>query len=107
MLQKLIYSIFVFLSLDYSNFYVFILIIVFGRTCYGTTVSREKLPMDEMRCLRTFAQRDSTRSIPWLYCQGSHNERMHTLLNNVMMRDALYTWVIIWVKTMLILGKFA
>ena len=38
MLQKLIYSIFVFLSSEFSNFYVFIFRIIFERTCYGTTV---------------------------------------------------------------------
>jgi hypothetical protein len=38
MLQKIIYSIFVFLSSKFSNFYVFIFRIIFGRTCYGTTV---------------------------------------------------------------------
>ena len=38
MLQKLIYSIFVFLSSKFYNCNVFFRI-VFGRTCYGTTVS--------------------------------------------------------------------
>ena len=42
MLQKLIYSIFVFLSSKFSKFYVFIFIfrIIFGRTCYGAMVLR-------------------------------------------------------------------
>ena len=35
MLQKLIFSIFVFLSSEFSNFYVFIFRMIFGRTCYG------------------------------------------------------------------------
>jgi hypothetical protein len=38
MLQKLIYSIIVFMSSKFSNIYVFIFRIIFGRTCYGTTV---------------------------------------------------------------------
>ena len=41
MLQRLIYSIFVFLSSKFPNFYVFIFRIIFGRTCYGTTVNFE------------------------------------------------------------------
>ena len=42
MLQKLIYSIFVIISSNFSNFYVlFIFLISFGRTCYGTTVVSE------------------------------------------------------------------
>ena len=42
MLQKLVYSIFVFLSSNFYNIYIFIFRIVFGRTCYGTTVVPEK-----------------------------------------------------------------
>jgi hypothetical protein len=41
MLQQLIYSNFVFLSSDFSKFYVFIFRIIFGQTCYSTTVSWE------------------------------------------------------------------
>jgi hypothetical protein len=38
MLQKLFYFIFVFLSTTFYNFNIFIFSIIFGRTCYGTTV---------------------------------------------------------------------
>ena len=46
MLQKLIYSIFVFLSSKFYDFIIFIFRIIFGQTCYGTTV----LPPSQNDC---------------------------------------------------------
>ena len=38
MLQKLFYSIFVFLPSEFSTFYIFIYLFIFERTYYGTTI---------------------------------------------------------------------
>ena len=49
MLQKLIYSIFVFLSSIFLIFMFLIFRIIFGRTCYGTTVIPLEISIHQLR----------------------------------------------------------